>query len=314
MEHSFPARITAIRYAARDVNVYEFQRPDGARFADVEPGAHIDLTLPNGITRQYSLIRPDPRPDRYLVAVKRDPNSRGGSQFIHEQLRVGQLVTLSGPRNNFRLSENAESTILLAGGIGVTPIFCMMQRLQQMHTRQWKLYYSCRTRDDAAFLAELECSPNVHLNFDDETGKVLDLAAIVAEAPRTAHVYCCGPAPMLAAFEAATKGWPAGQKHVEYFVNNSAPALDGGFVVELRRSGREIVISPGNSILHTLLASGIDAPHSCELGICGACETNVISGIPDHRDSVLTPAEQESNKTVMICCAGSKSDRLVLDL
>jgi ferredoxin-NADP reductase len=314
MEPSFRARVTAISYAARDINIYEFARPDGVPLADVEPGAHIDIELPNGIIRQYSLISPGSTPDRYAVAVKRDPNSRGGSRFIHDELRVGQLVTLTGPRNHFRLQESAEHTILLAGGIGITPIFCMLRRLQQTRAHPWTLHYSCRTRAEAAFLDELGCSPQVHLNFDDESGGVLDLATIVAEAPPDAHLYCCGPTPMLAAFEAASKDWPVERKHVEYFTSIGAPSLNGGFVVELKRSGREFVVPSGKSILDVLRDSGIDVSYSCEQGICGACETRVISGIPEHRDSVLTPAEQVANNTVMICCAGSKSERLVLDL
>jgi len=314
VEPTFQARLVAVRYAARDVNLYEFARPDGATLLDVEPGAHIDVALPNGITRQYSLISPGPAPDRYTVAVKRDPNSRGGSRFMHEELRVGQLVTVTGPRNNFRLDESAEHTVLIAGGIGITPIFCMVQRLQALQGRPWTLHYSCRTRAEAAFLRGLEHCPEVRLNFDDESGRVLDLAAVVAQAPARAHLYCCGPTPMLTAFENATADWPTEQKHVEYFTAKEAPALEGGFVVELKRSGRKFVIPPGKSILEVLRDAGMDVSYSCEQGICGACETRVLSGVPDHRDSVLTPAEQAANNTVMICCAGSKSERLVLDL
>ena len=316
VEASFEARLIAIRYAARDVNTYEFARPDGATLKDVEPGAHIDVALPNGITRQYSLIWPGPTPDRYIVAVKRDPNSRGGSRFMHEELRVGQLVTITGPRNNFRLREDSEHTVLIAGGIGITPIWCMVQRLRALPAPpgSWTLHYSCRTRAAAAFLAGLAQCRQVHLNFDEESGRVLDLAAVVGQAPPAAHLYCCGPAPMLAAFEQATANWPGEQKHVEYFTPKEAPPLAGGFVVELRRSGREFVIPPGKRILEVLRDAGMDLSYSCEQGICGACETRVISGVPEHRDSVLTPAEQAANTTVMICCAGSKSERLVLDL
>jgi len=315
-EPTFEARLIGIRYVARDVNTYEFARPDGALLQDVEPGAHIDIALPNGLTRQYSLISPGPMPDRYIVAVKRDPQSRGGSRFMHSELRVGQTVTITGPRNNFKLDERAGHTVLIAGGIGITPIWCMIERLKQLPhvSGSWNLHYSCRTRAEAAFLTELAPHPQVRLNFDDETGQVLDIAAILATAPSDAHLYCCGPAPMLAAFEAATANWPAKQKHVEYFTAKQAPALEGGFVVELRRSGKEFIIPPGKSILEVLRDGGMDVSYSCEQGICGACETRVISGIPEHRDSVLTPAEQAANNTVMICCAGSKTDRLVLDL
>jgi ferredoxin len=192
----------------------------------------------------------------------------------------------------------------------------MIERLKQLphQNGSWSLYYSCRTRDDAAFLTELEPHPQVRLNFDAESGRVLDVMQIVGQAPPDAHIYCCGPAPMLATFEAATANWPAKQKHVEYFTAKQAPALEGGFVVELKRSGKEFIIPPGKSILEVLRDGGMDVSYSCEQGICGACETRVISGVPEHRDSVLTPAEQAANNTVMICCAGSKTERLVLDL
>ena len=313
-ESEITVRLTAIRYAARDTNLYEFRRPEGGRLPPATAGSHIDLHLPNGVMRQYSLVLAEPDPASYVVGIKKDAQSRGGSTYIHDQLRVGALVKLVGPRNNFPLAEDAAHSILIAGGIGITPIWCMLQRLEALG-RDWRLYYSCRSRADAAFLDALETLGTVEFNFDEENnGRFLDLPAIVAAAPKDAHLYCCGPTPMLAAFEAAAKDWPQGQIHVEYFTAKHEAAVEGGFVVELARSGREFVIAPGKSILDTLRDAGIDLAYSCEQGICGACETKVISGIPDHRDAILTDAERAANKTVMICCAGSKSDRLVLDL
>jgi hypothetical protein len=175
-ESSFEARLVAVRYAARDVNTYEFVRPDGATLMDVEPGAHIDVALPNGITRQYSLISPGPAPDRYTVAVKRDPNSRGGSRFMHDELRVGQLVTITGPRNNFRLREDTAHTVLIGAASA------------SRRSGAWcSAFARCRTiglLDAALFLPyargggisgrpRTQC-PQVHLNFDDESGKVID--------------------------------------------------------------------------------------------------------------------------------------------
>jgi tetrachlorobenzoquinone reductase len=200
MDLSFSARVIGIRYAAHDVNMYDFARPDGTALPEADPGAHIHVALPNGITRQYSLISAGSAPDHYVVAVKRDPNSRGGSRFMHDELRVGQLITLTGPRNNFRLDDSVEPAVLIAGGIGITPIFCMVRHLRRVKTRSWTLHYSCRTRSEAAFLDELGCCPELRLNFDDESGCLLDLAAILAQVPRNAHLYCCGPTPMLAAF------------------------------------------------------------------------------------------------------------------
>jgi ferredoxin-NADP reductase len=205
--------------------------------------------------------------------------------------------------------------VLFAGGIGITPIWCMVQRLERLG-RSWALYYACRSRSDMAFLQSLEAMAPAQFHFDDETaGKFLDVTSIIAKTPRDAHLYCCGPTPMLKAFEAATTDWPREQIHVEYFTPKQQETdKKGGFVVELARSGQEFVIPEGKTILQVLLDAGVDVDYSCELGICGACEQRVISGTPEHRDAILTEEEQASNTKVMICCAGCKSDRLVLDL
>ena len=310
------ARLTAIRYAAHETNLYEFRRLDGGRWPSAAPGAHIDLHLPNGIMRQYSLVHAGPEPEVYVVGVKRDRASRGGSSFMHDKLQVGAQLTIGGPRNNFPLVESAPLTALFAGGIGITPIMCMIERLEALG-RAWRLYYSCRSRDETAFLRELgeKAGDRVTFNFDNENGgKFLDLAAIAASLPKDSHLYCCGPTPMLKAFEAATASWPREQVHVEYFTAAEAVATEGGFVVELRRSNREIAVPPGKSILDMLREAGVDVTTSCEEGVCGACETAVISGVPDHRDMILTASERAASKTMMICCSGSKSERLVLDL
>ncbi len=206
--------------------------------------------------------------------------------------------------------------MLFAGGIGITPIWCMGQELAAQN-RSWELYYSCRSRADMAFLTTLEKlgAERVHLHFDDEAkGTFLDLAGAIAKAPANAHFYCCGPNPMLAAFEAAAASRPKPNVHVEYFTPKAEAATSGGFWVELARSGEEYYIPEGKKILEVLYEAGVDVDYSCELGICGECVTRVISGIPEHRDSVLSEEEQAANDKVMICCCGSKSERLVLDM
>jgi tetrachlorobenzoquinone reductase len=306
--------LTCIRMAARDTNLYTFERPDRGALPPAEPGAHIGVLLPNGIERQYSLVEAGSDLSRYTVGVKRDANSRGGSVFMHDQLRVGSTIQIVPPRNNFPLIEDAERVVLIAGGIGITPIYCMIQRLRAL-ARPWELYYACRTRADAAFLEDLAGDPKVHLHFDDEEGgRFLNVAEIINRMPKTTHLYCCGPAPMIAGFEAATEGWPKDQIHIEYFTPKFTAAQEGGFVVELARSKRELVIPSGKSILQCIQEAGIQVPHSCEEGVCGACETRVISGIPDHRDSILTESERKENATMMICCSGAKTPRLVLDI
>ncbi len=316
--HLIEARATAIETVARDTKVFTFRRAAGGPLPPYKPGAHIDLHLPNGLIRQFSLAVPANDPESYLVGVKRDENSRGGSRYLIDEMRVGQEIKISAPRNTFPLVEDAEHVTLFAGGIGITPIWCMVQELAA-RKRSWKLYYACRSRADMAFLNALQqFGPQaVHLHFDDEAGgEVLDIAAAVAATPANAHLYCCGPNPMLKAFEEATAGRPHHRIHVEYFApkeEESAGKL-GGFWVELARSGEEYFIPEGKKILEVLYEAGIDVDYSCELGICGACETRVISGIPEHHDSVLSEEEQAENTRVMICCAGCKGERLVLDM
>jgi len=311
-------RLVAIQDVARDTKIYSFSRLDGAKLPAYAPGAHIDLHLPNGLVRQFSLVVPDSDPEKYVVGVKRDAASRGGSRYIIDEMRVGDQIKISPPRNNFPLIENAEHVVLFAGGIGITPIWCMVQQLAALK-RSWKLYYSCRSHQDMAFLEELKkLDPqSVHLHFDDETdGKFIDLQAAIAESPQGAHLYCCGPNPMLKAFETAAASWPRSNIHIEYFTpkDDGTTGHMGGFWVELARSGEEYFIPEGKKVLEVLYEAGIDVDYSCELGICGACETRVISGIPEHHDSVLSEEEQATNEKVMICCCGCKSERLVLDM
>jgi tetrachlorobenzoquinone reductase len=308
-------RLAAIYYAADSINLFELRPVDGAPVAAFEAGAHIDLHLPNGLIRQYSLVNSQDERHRYVVGVKRDPNSRGGSSYVYEKLTVGTLLKVGGPRNNFRLEESAAHTVLLAGGIGITPIWSMVQRLQRTG-QSWELHYATRRRSETAFAEELaRCGERVHIHVDDEFGgTVMDIEAIVAKVPSTAHLYCCGPAPMLASFEATTRSRPSSHVHVERFSNSTVPASTGGYVVELARCGKVVPIAPGQTILEGLRAHGINVSSSCEQGICGSCETRVVSGIPDHRDLILSEEEKASHRTMMICCSGSKSDVLVLDL
>jgi tetrachlorobenzoquinone reductase len=306
-------RVTAIRYAANEINVYELRRPDDGILPAAKPGAHIDVHLPGGIVRQYSLVTANPDLRVWLIAIKRERASRGGSSFMHDKLRVGQLLEIGGPRNSFPLDEHARHTVLIAGGIGVTAIWAMAQRLEGIG-RSFEMHYACRDRADAAFLDDIECLAHARIHVDANcSGQPLDVRAIVANAPTDAHFYCCGPLPMLDAFEAATSSLPAEQVHVEYFAPKQMAALDGGYVVQLRRTGQEFAVPKGKTILQVLRDAGVSAPYSCEEGICGACQVNVVSGVPDHRDSVLSASEQQSGKTMLICCSGSKTDRLVID-
>ena len=305
-------RLVRIEYAATAINVYEFRHPEGAALPPFEAGAHIDLHLGNGLVRQYSLMNPPGERHRYVVAIKRDPNSRGGSLRAHEALHVGDRVDVSAPRCHFPLDEQRAHSVLIAGGIGITPIACMAQRLQAVG-RHFELHYSVKRRDEAALLDVLP-DAQLHLHVDEEQGRLLDISALVNGAPAGAAVYCCGPAPMLDAFEQAARARTGLAWRVERFTPVAQAANEGGFNVRLAATSRDVFVTVGQTILEALRDAGLDVPSSCEQGICGTCETRVISGCPDHRDSLLSDDEKRSNKTMMICCSGSLSGELVLDL
>lgn len=311
-------RVHAVRWEADTVLSYELRSPDGAPLPPFEAGAHLDLHLPAGLVRSYSLCNDPAESHRYVVGINRDAQSRGGSSWIHDNLHAGHMLQVSAPSNNFPLVEDAETSVLVAGGIGITPVLSMVRRLAALG-RDWRLHLAVRTRSQAAFLEEIgtlagDRPDRVRLHVDDENdGHVLDLASVVAELPSDAHVYCCGPLPMLEAFEKATSDLDPARSHVEYFSARDAAATEGGYVVELVQSGTTLTVQEGATILDTLLKAGIDVPYSCTEGICGTCETRVVSGAPDHRDMVLSDQEKEDGDVMMICCSGSIGDRLVLD-
>ena len=313
----YDVRVTSISYEAEGIHSFELRR-DAALLPAFSAGSHVELHLANGMQRSYSLLNSPEERQRYVVAISRDIKSRGGSRFIHDKLQVGQMIRISAPRNNFPLNEQATHSILISGGIGITPMMSMLERLEQLG-RPWQLFYCARDRAHAAFLEKLKsrgfaASGKLIEHIDDEAGSVIDLNALLAKVAPDADVYCCGPLPMLDGFLKAAADRPADKVHVEYFSAKEAAAVEGGFRVVLAKSNREFDIGPGQTILQTLLDAGIDVPYSCMEGICGACETSVLEGQPDHRDVVLTEDERTASRTMMICCSGCKSERLVLDL
>jgi vanillate O-demethylase ferredoxin subunit len=314
MSDTIEVRVRSVTWETEAIRVYDLRRPDGGPLPHFEPGAHIDLHVPGGLVRSYSLVEPPGEPHCYRVAVAREATGRGGSRRVHEALQPGTRLGISAPRNNFPLVEDAPHSLLIAGGIGITPILCMARRLAALR-RSWRMFYAARSRDAAAFLDVLAAWPDrVTLHLDDSAGGPPGLPGLIAAQPEGTHLYCCGPAGMLAAFQAATAGMPPERVHLESFTPLAEPAAEGGFTVELARSGRSIRIDAGQTILGAVLAAGIEAPHSCQQGICGACETKVLSGTPDHRDSILSAAERDAGTTMMICCSGAKTPTLVLDL
>ncbi|MBL8379087.1 MAG: oxidoreductase [Burkholderiales bacterium] len=307
--------VAGVEALALAIASFDLRPVGGGELPPFTAGAHIDLYLPQGLVRSYSLVNPQEERHRYVIAVNRDASSRGGSAWVHDHLQPGQRLVVAPPRNNFPLAEDAAHSLLIAGGIGITPLWSMIQRLEGLG-RSWELVYCARTRAHAAFHDQLRaCGGSVRFNFDGEPGgALLDLAAVVAAAPDDAHLYCCGPVSMLAAFEQATMGIAPERVHVEYFSAKAPPAKERGYTLVLARSGRTFEVKPGKTIIDTLMAAGVDSPYSCLEGVCGTCETRVIEGLPDHRDLVLSKSERAANRTMMICVSGSLSDRLVLDL
>jgi vanillate O-demethylase ferredoxin subunit len=313
-------RVKSITWEADGILSFDLRpMPPRRELPPFTAGAHVDVHLANGLIRSYSLLNAQDERHRYVIGVNRDAASRGGSRFLHESVKAGDALTLAVPRNNFALDEQAPWSVFIAGGIGITPLSSMIARLQALG-RPWRLHYAARTRQNAAFVDALQAlrdrgGGEVHFSFDREPGgRMLDIPGIVAALPSDAHIYCCGPLPMLDAFESATRHVPAERVHVEYFAAREAAANAGGYTVELARSRRTVVIQPGHTLLDSLEEAGVDAAYSCREGVCGTCEVRVIDGIPDHRDLVLSAADKARNDRMMICCSGAKSPRLVIDL
>jgi tetrachlorobenzoquinone reductase len=308
-------RLHAIAFETASIRLLDMRDPDGRGLPAFQPGAHVDLKLDGGLVRSYSLVGDPAEAGRYLLGVQRDPESRGGSQYLCDQARVGDLIEVSRPIDNFPLIEDAAASVFIAGGIGVTPILPMIDRLADLG-RPFVLHYGVRDRKTLPFQSRIaRHGDKVRLAFSREPdGRRLDIAAIVDAAPADADLYCCGPRGMLDAFAAATAGRDPARIHVEHFAAVEPAAVEGGFEVVLARSGRTVAIQPGMTILEALNAAGIMPNCSCVQGVCGSCETRVLDGVPDHRDVILTPEERAHNRTMMICVSGARTARLVLDL
>jgi ferredoxin-NADP reductase len=307
------ARIAGKEQVADGVVLLTLEVPDRT-VPPWEPGAHIDLELGPGLIRQYSLCGDPGDRVRLQVAVLREPASRGGSRMIHEELGIGDTVGVRGPRNHFQLV-GAQGYAFIAGGIGITPILAMVRSVERSG-KPWQLLYGGRRRSSMAFAAELRAlgRDRIQVCPEDETG-LLDLAGFLATQPPEIAVYCCGPEPLLTAVERACVRLGRGL-HMERF-GPAVPiehARDSSFEVELRRSGRLLRVEAASSLLDALLADGVDVEFSCSEGTCGTCETQVLGGIPDHRDSLLTEQERAAGDVIFPCVSRCKSGPLVLDL
>jgi len=298
--------------AADGVVVLDLRDPSGCDLPAWAPGAHIDLAPAAGLVRQYSLCGDPADRTVWRIAVLREPDGRGGSRAVHDTLREGDLVDVDGPRNQFPL-EPAPRYLFVAGGIGITPLLPMIAAASSAGAR-WRLHYGGRTRGSMAFRDELVSAygNKVLICPQDESG-LLDLDGILAGEPADTPVYCCGPEPLLTAIEQRCAGR---RLHVERFApkEQGEPVRAESFEVELARTGRTLTVPPGRSILRVIEDAGIELLWSCTEGTCGTCETAVLGGEVDHRDSLLTPEERAANDTMFVCVSRAAGPRLILDL
>ncbi|MFK0312311.1 PDR/VanB family oxidoreductase [Pseudomonas sp. NPDC090233] len=307
-------RVTRVVQETERILSLELSQAGAGSLAGFDPGAHIDLHLPNGLVRSYSIMSAPADLSRYRLGVLLDRQSRGGSSFIHQHLRVGAQIKVSKPRNNFPVV-NTPRAVFIAGGIGITPLLGMATQLAGEGCAV-DMLYCARSEEEMAFRQELEGFPGkLMMHFDDRQGGAPDLIAFLRKYSPDTPVYCCGPSPMLKALDTACSHLALQNVHTERFAGVvTVPANDPGYEVVLSRSGRALFHDGRGSLIDTLLAAGHPVSFSCREGVCGSCETVVLEGTPDHRDFVLSPGEREAGKTMMICVSGCKSSRLVLDL
>jgi vanillate O-demethylase ferredoxin subunit len=316
---SIQVRVHKVWQDGTNVKLFDLRPLDSSPLANFSAGAHIDIVTPSA-TRQYSLCNDPKESHRYLVGIALDENSRGGSQWLHNELHLGDTVTISSPRNHFALTDNQTHSVFIAGGIGITPIVAMILALESKE-QTWELHYTAKHQASAPLLELLAQTSaackhgKIHYYFTQDTrAKRVDLTQVVKQAPATSHFYCCGPTRLIDTFAETTRSLPPEQVHFERFSADDVKFADGGFVIALSKSNMELNVPAGQSILEVLQTQKINVPCACREGICGSCEIRVLDGIPDHRDSVLTDAEKQSNTTIMACCSGALTDKLVLDI
>lgn len=307
------ARLRRITWEAPGVLSLDFVAPDGGELPPFAPGAHVDLHLPDGTMRQYSLCG-DPADRRtYRVGVREVEGGRV-SQAIHRDLRPGALMQVGVPRNTFPLVA-AREYLFIAGGIGITPLLPMM-RAAGAQGVPWTLLFCTRRAADAPFLAEAAALGGTVVVHAADNGTRLDVTARLRTAPQGTVLYCCGPAALMTAVEQATAGWPEGSVHFEWFSARGSLGTEGanGFQLVCAQSGMTLMVGADQSVLEVLNAAGIDVPCSCEQGVCGTCEVQILEGAADHRDSILSAGERAANKSMMTCVSRASGSRLVLDI
>ena len=306
-------RLRRITWETEGVISLDLSALDGSDLPGFAPGAHIDLQMQDGQIRQYSLCGDPADRSTYRIGVKAVA-SGNVSRAIHRDLRVGTLLTVSAPRNNFELRP-APNYLFIAGGIGITPILPMLRAATQAGAK-WTLLFCVRHHEEAPFLAEAQAMGGEVVLHSSALGTRLDVAARLADAPADTQLYCCGPQALMEDVETHSRHWPQGHVHFEWFAARSRPEdeVSGGFEIFCAQTGVTLVVPPDNSVTQILAEAGINLSTSCEQGICGTCECRVLEGVVDHRDSILSTAEQESNAIMMACVSRAKTPRLVLDL
>jgi vanillate O-demethylase ferredoxin subunit len=316
---SLKVRVRRIARETADIKSFELVSADGSALPAWSAGAHIDVRPYGAPVRQYSLCGVPGARDAYRIAVKNAPDSRGGSRAMHQRVSVGDTLDISAPRNHFALEGGARHHVLIAAGIGITPLHAMAQELQA-HGASYELHYFTRSIEETAFHQELSCeryagNVNFHYGVGDRLRELL--GQLLRQCPQGHHLYMCGPRRFTDVIGEVTAGtWPPEAIHVEYFGGDPAvTAVPGGaFEVQLQRSKRTIAVAADCSIADALCAHGIDVATSCREGVCGTCLTGVIAGTPDHRDAFLSDKERKAGDKMMICVSRAKAGQLVLDL
>lgn len=310
-----PLRVTRNDKIADGIHLFEFRDTDGKPLPEFSAGAHIAIQVPGGLLRKYSLCNDPTERDRYLVAVKREANGRGGSANLIDKVKTGDTLMVAAPVNDFGLPPRAQDFLFIAGGIGITPIMAMIREVRAQDKR-FRLFYCTRSPETTAFRGELsapEFKDNVTIHYDGgDPACSLDLKPILAERKNREHMYCCGPRPLMEAVRAMTDHWSSAAVHFEAFSEaETHKPTDKPFKVRLAHSGAVIDVPTTKTILEALREHGLEVPSSCETGTCGTCRTKMLAGQADHRDLVL--AEHERADNIMICVSRAKSDEITID-
>lgn len=311
-------RLTRKTHETAQIAAFEFESADGRELPAFTAGSHVDFHLPGGLVRSYSLCNDPAERHRYCFGVLAEVLSRGGSTAMHA-LQVGDVVSVSEPKNHFPLAQ-ASDHVLLAGGIGITPILAMAQQLHREGQR-FEMHYAARSQGHAAFVPQLQAMPwagQLHTHWDDgPQAQRLNLSTFIGAPRADRHLYVCGPQGLIEATrsQARALGWADAQVHFELFGAEVAPqAGDQPFTVIVGSTGQRVEVSAHQTPLQALLAAGLNVPMACEQGVCGTCLTRVTDGVPDHRDQYLTPDEQAANDQFTPCCSRSKTATLTIDL